>query len=72
MQTVKKFEPMMRPGLIPLTDMEAKVYFTSDWYREQIKARRRKLIADGLILFADDHPNNPKPRVTVMPNQTVH
>lgn len=45
--------------LIPLMEHEAKVYYPSRWYQDQIRVRRQKLIAEGWIVFADEHPNNP-------------
>lgn len=45
--------------MVPLSGRDAEVYYSSPWYLDQIGARRRKLIADGFITFADDHPNNP-------------
>lgn len=58
-------ESQVRPQHIPLMQHEEKIYFSSDWYKEQIRARRRKLIADGWITWADDHPNNPAPKARI-------
>jgi hypothetical protein len=38
-----------RVGLTTLTDDEAKVYFSSDWYIAQVKARREKLLRQDLL-----------------------
>jgi hypothetical protein len=35
--------------LVPLNAAEAKIYFSSDWYRTQMKAKRLKLIELKII-----------------------
>ena len=50
---------VIKGGLTPLTPQEEDVYFASDWYKEQIKLKRHKLIKDDVIKNPAWHQNNP-------------
>lgn len=54
----KVFSPRSRAELAPkeelvrLSPQEEKIYFSSDWYRIQAIARRKRLIVSNIIEFA--------------------
>lgn len=45
--------------LVQLNQEEADIYFSSDWYKEQIKRARHRLIDGGFIKNVGYHENNP-------------
>lgn len=49
----------MKKEMQQLNEQEANIYYSSDWYKNQMKTKRENLIKKGIIVRPSWHENTP-------------